>query len=606
MRATHRNKHRNSAQARVRARAAVAPPDLRAELHRMRGPPGEPAQPLGSAGRGSRDAPGRPALGARTRLPAAALCGSGQRRGQTMSGLCAAPRRLAAPRALMSRARNAAAAGRRGFGEGAPIPAPGRSPAEAKPAPSARPPRTKAAAERPGTVTASGTHTSQFPSKKKERKKGTKSPEVPADGSALSRGAGSGKRRSRGAASVPPREQRARRPRAPNLARGALSRGAGGGARRGGSPVPAAQTSGGWPRGGHPGRREGPAAAARPARPGTPARAHDPAARTRPPTVRPPGRGGNKARRRRGGGRAATPAARRPAPRSPGPARRPAHLVLDLGREPVGRALVEVGHGGRCSRLALGSGRGSGRRAHAPSSLPGRRDPTGPGAASARSPAARPPPPPARGLGRRPPTNEPPAPAPPARAALLPRPGPAHATAAGRPSSGPDGGAGGGGGGKRERPGPPSPEFQSPRRAGPPRSSRAAEKGPSAPAPEGLTPAVAGKVGPAQPAGGASSSGLASRSGWRPGPATATPTARPPHPLPSDLEPEPRLPRGAVHPDTRVLSPQPLCPSCSCGSGSGPKIRRRSPARTPAPRTAGPVGPGSGVSLGAGRAHGAR
>lgn len=45
-----------------------------------------------------------------------------------------------------------------------------------------------------------------------------------------------------------------------------------------------------------------------------------------------------------------------------GPTRARAHLVLDLGREPVGRALVEVGHGGRrrkeaacsCGVLALG------------------------------------------------------------------------------------------------------------------------------------------------------------------------------------------------------------------------------------------------------------
>lgn len=40
-----------------------------------------------------------------------------------------------------------------------------------------------------------------------------------------------------------------------------------------------------------------------------------------------------------------------------GPTRAPAHLVLDLGRKPVGRALVEVAHGGR-RRKEAASGRG--------------------------------------------------------------------------------------------------------------------------------------------------------------------------------------------------------------------------------------------------------
>lgn len=49
---------------------------------------------------------------------------------------------------------------------------------------------------------------------------------------------------------------------------------------------------------------------------------------------------------------------RGPAPPSPGdPTRAGAHLILDLGREPVGRALVEVGHGDRLrEQAALSSG----------------------------------------------------------------------------------------------------------------------------------------------------------------------------------------------------------------------------------------------------------
>lgn len=192
------------------------------------------------------------------------------------------------------------------------------------------------------------------------------------------------------------------------------------------------------------------------------------------PARRSPARGGGT----KAGGRPAAAGTRghsrpRRFRRPPQPHPSPAHLVLDLGREPVGRALVEVGHavGARgCARLgsrtvfALLAREWPRRRRSELAPLGGsvRLGPAEPGVRSRvpHAPPSPPPPPaawrdgPARATNGRPPAPASRAPSPRARPppALPPR-GPRQ-----RPSSGR---AGREAGPERERPGLRSLEFQS-------------------------------------------------------------------------------------------------------------------------------------------------